>query len=387
MKSCDICHGTDLKEILFLGSFPLPNVMQPIGSELKPEMVYPLQLLQCEKCSLVQLGQSLPQDLIFPPDYSYRSGTTQALKENFTDLVEQCKPYLKPEDLVVDIGGNDGTLLNVFRDATGATGLNVEPTFAGRMYGGSTWKDFFSLKAADSILAAGYKKPSVITACNVFAHIPDPHDFLEGVKHLLADDGVFVIEVQYLGDLQFDTIYQEHRFYYSMQSLNALLYQHELQAFKAVNIPTHGGSLRVFCARRGQRLWDSLIIDDGCPEVVDGIKQRAKDQKLECLGLIGDTEYGTKIYGIGLPSRAVTLINYFGLGDILDCIVEINGSPKVGMYAPGTRCPVFAESTITEEPDFYLLLSWHLGQPFIDKWKQLHPGVPIIVPLPEARIV
>ena len=258
ITSCQICNKKQLTPIIFLGFMPPVNQMVDLGSQLQEQAAYPTELLMCTECNLVQLGLILHQKILFPLEYPYRSGTTKILCDNFADLYKECKQLinLNSNDLIIDIGSNDGTLLANFQENHKV--LGVEPTNVGelaRKRGISTLQNYFSKQLADNILTS-HGTAKVITAANVFAHIENIHAIIEGISVLLAEDGAFISESHYLLDLintlQYDTIYHEHLRYYSLHSLQYLFNMHDLEIFHAKNIPTHGGSIRVYTARKGK---------------------------------------------------------------------------------------------------------------------------------------
>jgi hypothetical protein len=218
----------------------------------------------------------------------------------------------------------------------------------------------------------------------------------------LGDDGVFISESHYLHalieTLQYDTIYHEHLRHYSLHSLQYLLGMHGLSVFHAKRIPTHGGSIRVYASRKGKfPVKDSVaaILSEEKKSELTGdslknFKSRVAVSKLQLQALLLDIKKkGQKVYGIGAPSRASTLINYVGLDDgIVDCVLEVKGSHKVGKYIPGTLIPVLDEAKLfSDQPEYAMLFSWHIADELIPKLTQKGFKGDYIVPLPEPRIV
>ena len=257
---CQICGGDALKSIVFLGYIPPVNTMPAIGSRPEEQSAYPLEMLRCGSCGLAQIGCDVDQTVLFPYSYPYLSGTTRILRENFADLHRQVVQHygLGPEDLVVDIGSNDGSLLINFKEG-GHRVLGIEPSQAGDVANGKgieTLITYFNMDTAKKV-RADYGPAKVVTAANVFAHITDVHAIVDSIVALLADDGLFISENHYLLDLlktvQYDTIYHEHLRYYALGSLKALFDSHGLEIVRIQRIPTHGGSIRVYSARRACR--------------------------------------------------------------------------------------------------------------------------------------
>ena len=403
---CQISNSTNLQSILFLGFVPPVNDMQPVGERPVERTMYPLELLYCPDSHLVQIGCQVDPEVLFPPEYPYTSGTTRILRENFADLYEQCRdlPGIDAASFVIDVGSNDGTLLSNFRDA-GCRVLGIDPTDRARLAnqrGIRSLQVFFSRETARSV-AAGYGEASLVTATNVFAHMPDVDDVLTGILDVLDDTGVFVSESHYLPDListlQYDTVYHEHLRYYSLHSLKFLLEKHGLEIFHVRRIPTHGGSIRVFAARNGRYRVDPSVSNRLeaeqragllLPETYRRFARRVRQSKLDLLSLLKDVKaHGGRIYGIGAPSRASTLIAYTGLDhEIIDCVMEIPGSHKIGRYMPGTRIPVLDESELfIDQPEFALLFSWHIAGELMPKLTGRGYKGQYIVPLPSPEIL
>ena len=404
VEKCQVCNNAELEPILFIGYLPPVNKMHPIGKRLHEQPDYPAQLLYCQKCHLVQLGLIVDPKILFPPEYPYTSSTTKILRDNFAELYQESKSIinLSKDDLVVDIGSNDGNLLSNFKDNHKV--LGVTPEEIGKIAierGIPTILDYFKKGVVEEIQKE-YGKAKVITATNVFAHIENINDITESILELLTDDGVFISESHYLlsliETLQYDTIYHEHLRYYSLHSLKYLLEEHGLEIIHAKKIPTHGGSIRVYAARKGKypvKDTVNIILDKEKSTILDKgklleFKERVVASKLELCSLLSDIKkQGKRIYGIGAPSRASTLINYVGIDDgILDYVLEIKGSHKIGKYMPGTLIPVVEETKLFEDqPEYALLLSWHIADELAPKLKEKGFKGDFIVPLPKPRIL
>ena len=369
VTACGICGSPDLDVLLDMGS-------QPLAERMGDGPAYPLMLLQCQECSLVQLSYIAPPEEVFPPDHPYATGNTRALREHFAELAGVLACHLDADDLAVDIGANDGTLLSALSaHQPGAYRLlGVEPTDQAKKCasrGIPVWQDFFGPEVGSGIPAM-YGRAKVITACNVLAHVPDPHGFMMGVEHLLADDGVFVTEnhdvASVLDGLQIDTIYHEHLRYYSVTSLSRLLGMHGLVITDVQKIGTHGGSFRVL-ARRPQR----------------DLAGRALRAALDLRELLAACE--GPIYGVGATTRATPLIWFARIQDYLSCVCEVPGSEKTGQDMPATKIPVVDEARlIADQPPYALLLSWHLADSIIPALRAKGYRGKFIIPLPEAVI-
>jgi SAM-dependent methyltransferase len=406
VESCQICGNAPLLSALFLGFLPPVNTMRRLGAPADSEPWHPAELLVCPRCHLSQIGYVVDPAVLFPPDYPYTSGSTRVLRENFAELRHEAASLLEldADDLVVDIGSNDGTLLANFAEA-GHRVLGIEPTQAGelaRARGIETMTAFFDGGTAARIRSdAGPAK--LVTAANVFAHIPDIHDVVDAIGDLLADDGVFVSESGYFREivetLQYDTIYHEHLRYYTVTSLEALFARHDFRIFHAKRIPTHGGSIRVYATRsdryESQASVTGLLDEEAAAGLADeswvvGFRERVSQSKLDLYALLRELKAGgERVYGIGAPSRASTLVNYVGLDDsILDCVLEISTSRKLDKYMPGTAIPVLDEQKLYhDQPAYALLLSWHIADELAHNLRRNGYRGTFVVPLPEPRLL
>ena len=404
IKECSYCKS-ELKTLLNLGSLPPVNVMDKIEDEFYGYQAFPLTWAVCKECGLVQILEELNGDSVFPDSYPYLSGTTRILRENFAEQFDEIDSFLnlKSSDLVLDIGSNDGTLLSNYKGTTRI--LGVEPTGAAvvaQKNGIETIKEFFSKQISEQIVSK-YGTAKVVTACNVFAHIPNLTSLTGAVKELLAEDGVFISESHYLYSLietlQFDTIYHEHLRYYSVEFLNRLFNDFDMEIIRAKRIPTHGGSIRVWSAKKGV-----FTPDDSVKEFLnyerksemeghlnlDNFVVRLLDWRQRFRNLIAQTKIQNKsIAAIGAPSRASTLISFAGLSHLdLISVGEISGSHKIGRYMPGTSIPVVNESEILSgEVDYLLILSWHIAEELIPKLRKGGYKGKFIIPLPQPSIV
>lgn len=404
VKTCQVCGNPNLESILFLGYLPPVNAMNSIGEQPREQSSYPAQWLYCDQCHLVQLGLIVDAKILFPSTYPYTSSTTKVLRDNFAELYQECKTVveLKGDDLVVDIGSNDGNLLSNFKGNCKVLGITPEKIGNIAIERGiPTLIDYFNRPVADKV-AAEYGRPKIITATNVFAHIENINEIASTIFGLLRDDGVFITESHYLlpliERLQYDTIYHEHLRYYSLHSLKFLLERNGFEVIHVKQIPTHGGSVRVYAAKKGKypvRESVQALLDKekdtviGKAKLMD-FKEKVVISKLELQALLLNLKKeGKRIYGISAPSRASTLINYVGIDDgIVDAVVEVKGSYKIGKYVPGTMIPILDESKLFEnQPEYALLFSWHIADELIGKLKEKGFKGGFIVPLPKPQIV
>ena len=405
IESCQVCGHAPLDYVLSLGYMPPVNQMVPVGQVPRQLPWFPTTLLHCRNCELVQLGLAVDPVIIFPPEYPYTSGTTKLLRDNFADLQRESAAMLGlgEQDLVIDIGSNDGTLLSNFQK-DGQRVLGIEPTDVGDIAnerGIPTIKRYFGPEVARDVKRE-YGPASMVTAANCFAHIEDPHAIVDGVVEMLKDDGVFVTESHYLipllETLQYDTIYHEHLRYYSLTSLKHLFEMHGLEVFHARPIPSHGGSIRVYAARHGAHTVQDTVrrmlsAEPRGEVMVKRLATFRRDvilSKLRLLSMLRDLkEKGARVAGISAPSRASTLVNYVGLDEgLIDYVCEIPGSLKIGKCMPGTQIPVVDEAKLySDQPDCAVIFSWHIADELAPKLKAKGFRGQLITPLPVPRVL
>jgi len=313
-NKCQISGSNNLESIIFLGYHPPVNEYVEIGTPADEKPSYPCELFYCTDSKLVQLGQIVDPTVLFPPEYPYTSSTTKILRENFSELYEESSKMLdlQKDDLIIDIGSNDGNLLSNFKDNHRV--LGVTPEEVGKIAiekGIPTIIDYFNEDVVEAILKE-HGKAKVITATNVFAHIDEPNKITQLISRLLTDDGVFINESHYLASLvetlQYDTIYHEHLRYYSMASLKFLLEKNNLTPFFAKKIPTHGGSIRVYAAKSDLQSIDQsieTILDDEAETIsIESLHKFKNDvlmSKLQLHSLLNSIKAKKeRIFGISL---------------------------------------------------------------------------------------
>lgn len=370
VTACGSCGSPDLRPVLDLGDQPLPQARCGGGGGR-----YPLRLVECGQCTLVQLDYIAPQGEVFPAGYPYATGNTRALREHFASLARDVAAMTSPGDLVIDIGGNDGTMLAALRrEAPGARLLLVEPTDQARKCADATVvQDYFTAELAGKI-RQDHGQAAVITASSVFGHVPDPHDFLDGAVKLLAPGGTLVIENQdwlsVVNGLQVDTVYHEHLRYYSPASLSRLLAMHSLLVIRLTRIAMHGGSFRAVVQRQEPDL-----------------QGRAGRLRTALREMVRAAAEDGPVYAIGAPTRATTLVNWAGIAQYLACACEIAGSEKIGACIPGTSVPVVDEAKlIADRPPHALLLAWDLEDTIVPALRRKGYQGTILIPLPEPGV-
>lgn len=369
VTNCGLCGSGNLAKILDMGEQPLPE-------RHDDPRRYPLVLLECQDCGLVQLSYVADQREVFPPGHVYATGNTRALRDHFASLAASLSADLPPGALVVDIGASDGTFLSCFPDHLVRVG--VEPTRQAdkaAAKGLEIWPEFFTSVTAWR-LRAELGAARLVTASNVLAHVTDPHDVVAGIAHLLADDGILVAENHdirsVLDGLQIDAVYAEHSFYWSVATFSRLLAAHGLAVLEVRPVPTHGGSFRTY-ARKTSR---------------EPLQVRA-DAAAKALRVLldGVTQEGP-VYGIGAATRATPLIHFARIAPYISCVCEVASSEKIGLTMPGTTIKVVDEVRLIEDqPPYALLFSWHVAGSIIPKLRQMGYRGKFIVPLPVPRIL
>jgi 2-polyprenyl-3-methyl-5-hydroxy-6-metoxy-1,4-benzoquinol methylase len=383
IDNCQICGFGKLEPLLRFGHMPRVHGHLTEAGLGEPEIKYPLNVVRCPKCFLVQIDYAVDPKIVFPPDYPYHSGTTNMLIRNFRSLAKQEVEKLKltKKDLVVDIGSNDGTLLSGFKEE-GTKVLGIEPTDNAKIAnkaGIKTIQKFFTSKLAKEV-AKKYGHASIVTAANVFAHINNLFDLLDGVKALIGKKGVFISESQYL------------------RPLITLFKKVGMSLVDAEQIEAAGGSIRVFAkvgkhplsARAKQLIKEEEELGLYDKGTLDKFATRAVEAKQDLLKLLIDAKRSGAIIGsVGAPGRSNTLLNFARVDHhLLDYLCEWKNSPKIGMYAPGTQIQIVDESRlIDEQPEYALVLSWHIGIELMKKIRAMGYKGKFIMPLPAPRIV
>lgn len=403
-----VCKAQSLHRFLSLGSTPLANAFLKKEDINLSEPSYPLEVLFCNTCSLVQLNYTVSSELMFK-NYVYVSSTSDALREHFRGLAEEAvKLFIKSkDDLIIDIGSNDGTLLKEFKKFNVRV-LGVEPATniakIANSEGIETINKFFNESVATKILEEK-GNTRIITATNVFAHVADLDGFVKGVYKLLDDYGVFIVETPYLVDLiqntEFDTIYHEHLRYYSIQPLKILFERHNMKIFDVKRVPVHGGTIRVFIKRDTNHEFEEKSSVKEFIYLEKGLKlysverylefaknvENIKRDLLDLLKLLKSE--GKHIVGYGAAAKGNTLLNYCKIDtNLLDYIVDKNPH-KQSLFAPGTHIPVFPpEKLLEDKPDYMLILAWNFADEIIKQQKGFKDaGGKFIIPIPKPKIV
>lgn len=366
VEACGLCGSPYLTPMLDMGVQPLAE-----GYGYGPK--YPLRLVRCLSCSLVQLDYIVPAEELFAPGHPYAAGNSAERRRHAQELATLIGTGA--DDTVVDIGANDGTLLKAFDGRCRL--IAVEPTAQARKIPPPilTFEKFFTSGLAKRIRGI-YGPVQIIIACNVLAHVEDPHDFMEGVALLLNGGGMFITENHDLSavtaGLQIDTVYHEHLRYYDLVTLGRLLADHGLTVCDSTRIPAHGGSFRVRAGRMDRELQRRANV--------------VKDRLIALLAML--TDGGAPVYGVGAATRATPLMHFTGADKYLTCVCEVAGSEKIGLMMPGTQVPIVDEKKLIEDqPPYALLFSWHIATDVMSSLRAAGYTGKFIIPLPQPRIV
>ena len=405
---CRACGAALTHVFADLGTSPLSNAFLSEAQLGSMEPFYPLKAYTCEQCFLVQLEAFETPQRMFQ-EYAYFSSYSDSWLEHCRRFAEMAiaRFALGPDSLVIEAASNDGYLLRFFGQA-GIPVLGIEPAEnvakVAVERGVPTMVQFLGRASAMSMAQDG-RRADLLVGNNVLAHVPELNDFVAGLAILLKAEGVLTLEFPHLQELiahsQFDTIYHEHFCYFSLLSAASVLRRHGLEIFDVEQIPTHGGSLRIYAAhgeaaRRRMTGKPAALLAAEKSAGLDRIATygsfdaRARAAKRSLLRfLIEAKENGDRVAGYGAPAKGNTLLNYCGIRrDLIDYTVDRNPY-KQGRYLPGTRVPIFAPSRIREtRPDYVLILPWNLRDEIIEQLGYIREwGGRFVVPIPAAMVI
>ncbi len=402
--TCRICDHTPLQPILSLGKTPLANSLRSAEQLHQPEPTYPLDLVFCPNCTLVQITETVPPEVLFS-HYLYFSSFSDTVLDNAAAIAKRLieQQQLNETSLVMEIASNDGYLLKNYV-ASNIPVLGIEPAQniaeAAQKNGIATLAEFFNADLARRLASKG-QFADIIHANNVLAHVADLNSLVEGIAIILKPNGLAVLEMPYVKEMldhtEFDTIYHEHLCYFSLTALDHLFEQHHLHVIDVERLAIHGGTLRILASKEGtstarkralmdeERAWGVHRFEfyQQFSEKIAQLRKTLRDllTKLKA--------EGKRIAVYGASAKGCTLLHYFSLGsETLDFVVD-RSSVKQGYYTPGTHLPIYAPSKLLEVlPDYVLLLTWNFADEILRQQEAyLARGGHFIVPIPEVRIV
>lgn len=405
---CRFCHTTLQDVFLDLGSAPPSNAFLHADELNAPETYFPLRLYTCADCHLVQVDEVQKHDALFSGDYVYFSSysrTWLAHAESYVAHAVQ-RLGLGPNSLVMEIASNDGYLLQYVK-AHGIPCIGIEPTAgtaaAARERGIETIERFFGERFAREF-AATRRSADLVIGNNVLAHVPDLNDFVAGLAAVLAPEGVITVEFPHLMQLvaqrQFDTVYHEHFSYFSFHTVQRVFAAHGLRIWDVEELPTHGGSLRLWTCRNNASHRETpavaaLLAKESAGGMLDmryyhGFQPLADSIKNDFLAFLIDTKRnGKQAVGYGAAAKGNTLLNYAGVRpDLLGYVVDVSPH-KQGLHLPGSRIPVVAETRIRESrPDFVVILPWNLREEIIEQLAYIREwGGKFVTAVPKLLVV
>jgi len=406
-KKCGICNGTNFSIILDLGEQPPSDAFIENIKLISQEIKFPLRLGLCNDCFFVQLLDIVDKEFLFK-HYPYMTSASKPIVEHFKKYANEIyNDYLssKNEFTVLEIASNDGSMLLEFKKL-GAKVLGIEPAeniakIANEL-GIPTKNSFFSSTIAKEITKI--ENISVVVANNVVAHVDDLHDFMEGIKILIKENGIFIFEVPYLNDLiqklEFDTIYHEHLSYFGLSPIINLVHQFGLEVFDIKKQTVHGGTIRVFITKKGNILQKNSVqkfLDEEHQYGLDKIltyekfAQNVNDLKSDLIEHIIKLKKEKKsLIGYGASAKGTVLLNYCNIDNtILDFIVDTTPL-KQGKFTPGTHIPILPPNEIETkgDGDLILLLVWNYKDEILEKEKLFRSrGGKFLIPIPKPEIL
>ena len=406
--NCRSCSGNNLKSVASFGFTPLANALLTEEQLKEPEGKFPLDLMFCADCCLVQIVETVPPKDLFS-QYFYVSSISKTTLKNAEEIASKMiqDKGLDERSEVLEIGSNDGYLLSNYVNKKISV-LGVEPAEnigeIARENGVKTVTGFFGTEFAKGLRSYGYRA-DVIHANNVLAHVADLHGILEGIRLVLALDGVCVIETHYVRDMiesaQFDCVYHEHLCYYSATALAALFSQYGMKLVDVERTEMHGGTLRAFFQKhdgpksfeKKERVEAFLKMESSWVDQENYYRQlawKAMDMRNELLSVMANIKgMGKSIAVYGASAKSTTLLNYFGIDqDLVDYVVDATPI-KQGKYTPGTHLKIYPPESIKDKsPDYLLLLTWNFAKEIIEKEKEYRAaGGHFIIPIPRVQVV
>ena len=406
---CRFCNSPLDNIFIELGNAPPTNSFRTEEQLNEPEIAYPLRVFVCDKCFLVQVDEHRAHNEIFGDDYVYFSSVSQPWLEHCKKYADFIIPHLNlnNKSQVIEIASNDGYLLQYFKEKEIPV-LGIEPSSSTAKIaiknGIPTIEKFFGITLAEELVKLG-TKADLLIGNNVLAHVPNVNDFVKGLEKILGNKGVLTMEFPHLKNIvkqnQFDTIYQEHYSYFSFSVVKKIFNSHKLKLFDVEEIPTHGGSLRIYAKHENDNthgiservnLLEKKEIDSGMMNLdyYNGFTPRVDKVKYDLLKfLIEQKENGKTVVGYGAAAKGNTLLNYCGIRkDLISYVADLTPF-KQGKYLPESHIPVVGEEKLREtKPDNILILPWNFKDSIKKRLEYTKEwGARLIVPIPKLEII
>lgn len=409
-KTCRICNSKSLKKVIDLGNQHLQGLFVKPGTPTPPVEKFPTSLVLCDSsnnsCGLLQLEYTVPPEILYST-YWYRSGTNQTMRNHLKGITEEATNLIKKDTAcVLDIGCNDGTLLNYYPDNFKKIGIDPSNATSNITSNITVIKDFFpSRKLRDKL---NNNSPDIITSIAMFYDLENPTEFVKEIKDVLSKDGVWILELAYmpimLENNSYDTICHEHLEYYSLSVIDYVLNKSDLKVFNATLNSINGGSIRCYITHKSNNSFSSNDFDKNIKRLKEKevelklnteepylqFQKRINNHKQELHSLLVKLKsQGKKIHIYGASTKGNTILQWCETDNsIIEYAAERNPD-KFGAYTLGTNIPIISEEESRKmNPDFYLVLPWHFKEEFLKREQEIiNKGTALIFPLPEIEII
>ena len=396
VKCCLLCKNKKIREIFSLGNLFVSNFVKK--SNIKKGVKAPLKLFYCNNCSLIQLSHIAPQEIMYKRFYWYRSGVTKTMKIGLNNIFKESLKYvkLKPKDVILDIGANDGTLLKYYKKRNFITigcepAKNLQKPLQKNCH--FNLNDFWSKKALDKILLKRkIKRPKIITAIGMFYDLENPNKFIKDAADSLDENGIFISQLMCLKSMteknDLGNICHEHIEFYSLKSIKFLFEKNGLEIFKIEKNDINGGSYRIYC--RKFKKGSISLPKENVLELMQGFINRVKMNKKKTINFIkNEIKKNKKIYLYGASTKGNTVLQYYGIDNKMIPFAAERSPEKWGKYTIGSGIKIISESVARKlKPDYFFVTPWGFIKEFVKREKSwLKNGGSFILPFPKFKLV
>ena len=395
IKYCLLCKNKNIKEIFSLGNLYVSNFVKKNNIKNGPKA--PLKLLFCNKCTLIQLSHIAPQEIMYKRFYWYRSGVTKTMKNGLKNIYTESLKYvnLKKNDVVLDIGANDGTLLNYFRKKYVTIGCEPANNLKDNLKKNCDYvlNDFWSKNGLKKILNKNkLKKPKIITAIGMFYDLEEPNKFIKDATESLGENGIFIAQLMCLKSMieknDLGNICHEHIEFYSLKSIKFLFEENGMEIFKIEKNDINGGSYRIYC--RKFKNGSIKLPNEDVLKLMKGFIKRVKKNKNLIVKFINKKiKENKKIYLYGASTKGNTVLQYYGINNRMVPYAAERSSEKWGKYTIGTGIKIISERKARElKPDYFFVTPWGFIKEFVKREKKwLKNGGTFILPFPKFKLI